>query len=128
MCDGNPVRMSNDAQLRNPEKDTSDWVTGDEPMTARSAATCRPSRRRPSERCPTTQLKRRPLRPSTTCRRRPAAAEADSHTPAGTRFAVARISWRSDVNSEIVLVATEATGRALRPVASVFETMTTLSM
>jgi hypothetical protein len=30
---GNPVRMSNDAQLQNPEKDTSDWVTGDEPMT-----------------------------------------------------------------------------------------------
>ena len=30
---GNPARMSNDAQLQNPEKDTSDWVTGDEPMT-----------------------------------------------------------------------------------------------
>jgi hypothetical protein len=26
-------RMSNDAELQNPEKDTSDWVTGDEPMT-----------------------------------------------------------------------------------------------
>ena len=25
--------MSNDAQLQNPEKDTSDWVIGDEPMT-----------------------------------------------------------------------------------------------
>jgi hypothetical protein len=25
--------MDNDAQLQNPEKDTSDWVTGDEPMT-----------------------------------------------------------------------------------------------
>jgi len=25
--------MSDDAQLQNPEKDTSDWVTGDEPMT-----------------------------------------------------------------------------------------------
>ena len=33
MCDGNPARMSNDAQLQNPEKDTSHWVTGDEPMT-----------------------------------------------------------------------------------------------
>jgi hypothetical protein len=32
-CDGNPVRMSDDTQLQNPEKDTSDWVTGDEPMT-----------------------------------------------------------------------------------------------
>jgi hypothetical protein len=32
------------------------------------------------------------------------------------------------VNSEIVLVATDATGRALRPVASVFDTVTTLSM
>lgn len=30
---GNPALMSNDAQLQNPEKDTSDWVTGDEPMT-----------------------------------------------------------------------------------------------
>jgi hypothetical protein len=30
---GNPTRMNDDAQLRNPEKDTSDWVTGDEPMT-----------------------------------------------------------------------------------------------
>jgi hypothetical protein len=29
MSDG----MSDDAQLQNPEKDTSDWVTGDEPMT-----------------------------------------------------------------------------------------------
>ncbi|AGB21226.1 Protein of unknown function (DUF3072) [Mycobacterium sp. JS623] len=25
--------MSNAEQLQNPEKDTSDWVTGDEPMT-----------------------------------------------------------------------------------------------
>jgi hypothetical protein len=25
--------MSDDTQLQNPEKDTSDWVTGDEPMT-----------------------------------------------------------------------------------------------
>jgi hypothetical protein len=50
------------------------------------------------------------------------------HTPAGTRSAFARISWRSEVNSEIVLVATEATGRALRPVASVLDTITTLSM
>jgi hypothetical protein len=32
------------------------------------------------------------------------------HTPAGTRSAFARISWRSVVNSEIVPVATEATG------------------
>jgi len=32
-CDGNPIRMSDDIQLQNPEKDTSDWVTGDEPMT-----------------------------------------------------------------------------------------------
>ena len=38
------------------------------------------------------------------------------HTPAGTCSAFARISWRSVVNSEIVLVATEATGPALRPV------------
>ena len=38
------------------------------------------------------------------------------HTPAGTRSAFARISWCSVVNSEIVLVATEATGPALRPV------------
>jgi len=30
---GNPARMSNDAELQSPEKDTSDWVTGDEPMT-----------------------------------------------------------------------------------------------
>jgi hypothetical protein len=30
---GNPTRMSDDAQLQNAEKDTSDWVTGDEPMT-----------------------------------------------------------------------------------------------
>jgi hypothetical protein len=29
MSDG----MSDDAQLQNPEKDTSDWITGDEPMT-----------------------------------------------------------------------------------------------
>jgi uncharacterized linocin/CFP29 family protein len=49
-------------------------------------------------------------------------------TPAGTRSAVARISCRSDVNSEIVLVATDAPGRELRPVASVFDTITTLSM
>lgn len=33
MCDGNPARMSTDTQPQNPEKDTSDWVTGDEPMT-----------------------------------------------------------------------------------------------
>jgi Protein of unknown function (DUF3072) len=26
-------RMSTDTQPQNPEKDTSDWVTGDEPMT-----------------------------------------------------------------------------------------------
>jgi Protein of unknown function (DUF3072) len=32
-CDGNSARMNDDAQLQNPEKDTSDWVTGDEPMT-----------------------------------------------------------------------------------------------
>jgi hypothetical protein len=30
---GNLAGMSNDADLQNPEKDTSDWVTGDEPMT-----------------------------------------------------------------------------------------------
>jgi hypothetical protein len=36
-------------------------------------------------------------------------------TPAGTRSAVLRISLRSEVNSEIVLVPTETTGRALRP-------------
>jgi len=54
---------------------------------------------------------------------------AGAYTPAGTRsFALARISLRSEVNSEIVLVATVATGRALRPVASVLDTMTTLSM
>jgi len=33
-----------------------------------------------------------------------------------------------EVNSEIVLVATAATVRTLRPVASVFDTITTLSM
>ena len=33
MCDGKSPRMSNDTQVQNPEKDTSDWVTGDEPMT-----------------------------------------------------------------------------------------------
>ena len=43
------------------------------------------------------------------------------HTPAGTfSLALARISWRSVGNSEIVLVATVATGRALRRVASVW--------
>jgi hypothetical protein len=50
------------------------------------------------------------------------------YTAAGTRAAVLRISCRSEVNSEIVLVATVATGRALRPVGSVFDTITTLSM
>jgi hypothetical protein len=36
MCDGYPAVMSNDIQqapLENAEKDTSEWVTGDEPMT-----------------------------------------------------------------------------------------------
>jgi hypothetical protein len=43
MCDGYSVRMSNEATdttsdaqrapQENPEKDPSDWVTGDEPMT-----------------------------------------------------------------------------------------------
>lgn len=36
MCDGNSAVMTNDTQpapLENAEKDTSDWVTGDEPMT-----------------------------------------------------------------------------------------------
>lgn len=36
MCDGNPRVMNNDTQqapMENAEKDTSDWVTGDEPMT-----------------------------------------------------------------------------------------------
>ena len=46
----------------------------------------------------------------------------------GRRSLVACISWRSVVNYEIVLIATEATGRALRPVGSVLDTMTTLSM
>ena len=46
------------------------------------------------------------------------------HTPAGTfSLALARISWRSVGNSEIVLVATVATDRALRPVASVLDTI-----
>ena len=31
---GNLAGMSTDTQPQNPEKDTSDWVTGDEPMTA----------------------------------------------------------------------------------------------
>ena len=35
---GNPTRMSDDAQLQNAEKDTSDWVTGDEPMTGPQAS------------------------------------------------------------------------------------------
>ena len=52
----------------------------------------------------------------------------DPYPPAGTLSAVLRISCRSDVNSEIVLVATDATGRALRPVGSVLDTITTLSM
>lgn len=36
MCDGNSAAMTNDteqAPMENAEKDTSDWVTGDEPMT-----------------------------------------------------------------------------------------------
>jgi hypothetical protein len=36
MCDGNSWGMTNDTQqapLENAEKDTSEWVTGDEPMT-----------------------------------------------------------------------------------------------
>lgn len=36
MCDGNSAAMTNDTQqapMENAEKDTSDWVTGDEPMT-----------------------------------------------------------------------------------------------
>ncbi len=36
MCDGNSGVMTNDTQqapLENAEKDTTDWVTGDEPMT-----------------------------------------------------------------------------------------------
>ena len=36
MCDGNSGFMTNDTQqapLENAEKDTSEWVTGDEPMT-----------------------------------------------------------------------------------------------
>lgn len=54
-------------------------------------------------------------------------AATAGYTPAGT-FAFARISRRSSPNSEIVRVTTVATGRALRPVASVFDTITTLSM
>ena len=46
-------------------------------------------------------------------------------TAAGTRSDSARISLHSEVNSEIVLVATEATGRAFRPVGSVLDTITT---
>ncbi|SBS76274.1 hypothetical protein MHPYR_320049 [uncultured Mycobacterium sp.] len=63
-------------------------------------------------------------------RARPAAPGHLSHTPAGTRSraAVLRISARKDVKSEIVLAATVATGRALRLVASVFDTMITLSI
>ena len=53
--------------------------------------------------------------------------EPAASDPAGT-LAFARISRRRDVNSEIVRVATVATGRALRPVASVLDTITTLSM
>ena len=56
------------------------------------------------------------------------AITSHTHTPAGTRSADARICWRSVVNSEMVLVATDATGRALRPVGSVLDTITTLSM
>jgi hypothetical protein len=51
-----------------------------------------------------------------------------AQTPAGTFSDFEPISRRRDVNSEIVRVATVATGRELRPVASVFDTMTTLSM
>lgn len=59
----------------------------------------------------------------------PAAGAADGYTPTGTRSPVdgACISLRSAVKSEIVLVATVATGRASRPVASLLETITTLS-
>ena len=51
-------------------------------------------------------------------------------TGTGIRAAAADavISCRSAVKSEIVLVATVATGRASRPVASFFDTITTLSM
>src|SRR5690606_32209827 len=48
-----------------------------------------------------------------------------AHTPAGTRDEP--IFSRSAVNSEMVRVATDATGRGLRPVASVLDTITTLS-
>ncbi len=53
-----------------------------------------------------------------------------THTDAGTRsaFALAVISCRSAVKSEMVLVATVATGRALRPDASRLDTITTESM
>ena len=52
------------------------------------------------------------------------------HTGAGTRAeaADAFMFCRRAVKSEIVLVVTVATGRASRPVAAVFETITTLSM
>lgn len=52
-------------------------------------------------------------------------SQREGYTPAGT---FDRICWRNVVNSEIVRVDTVATGRALRPVASVFDTITTLSM
>ena len=58
----------------------------------------------------------------------PSRLAGSAQTPAGTRCAFARISWRSVVNSEIVLLDTDATGRALRPVGSVLDTITTLSM
>lgn len=54
-----------------------------------------------------------------------ATRQREGYTPAGT-FDL--ICWRNVVNSEIVRVDTVATGRALRPVASVFDTITTLSM
>ena len=53
-----------------------------------------------------------------------------SENPELARAAAAEaiMSCRSAVKSEMVLVATVATGRALRPVASALDTITTLSM
>ena len=57
-------------------------------------------------------------------RRRGGSPNAEAHTPAGTFL---RICWRNSVNSEIDRATTVATGRGLRPDASVFDTITTLS-
>ena len=54
MCDGDAARMSIDTQPENPEKDTSDWGTGDEPMTGLEDSYPQTLAQEASERCLTT--------------------------------------------------------------------------